>query len=58
LGQKSNLAAAQPDKAKELHDRLVAWRQAVKAPMPTKNTEQGQPAKAKKGKKKNAGSEE
>jgi hypothetical protein len=26
-----------PDKAKELHARLVAWRKEVKAPMPTKN---------------------
>lgn len=52
LSQKNNLAAAQPDKVKELHARLTAWRQAINAPMPTKNTEQGQPAKAKKGKKK------
>jgi arylsulfatase A-like enzyme len=52
LSQTNNLAAKLSDKAKELHDRLVAWRQAINAPMPTKNTEQGQPAKAKKGKKK------
>ena len=52
LSQKNNLAAAQPDKVKELHARLTAWRKAINAPMPTKNTEQGQPAKAKKGKKK------
>ena len=61
LGQKNDLAAKLPEKTKELHDRLIAWRQAIKAPMPTKNTEQGQPAKAKKGKQKRqdgAGSEE
>ncbi|HOX55605.1 MAG TPA: sulfatase [Candidatus Paceibacterota bacterium] len=52
LSQTNNLAAKLPDKAEELHARLTAWRQAVDAPMPTKNTEQGQPAKAKKGKKK------
>ena len=52
LSQTNNLAQKQPDKAKELHARLAAWRQEIKAPMPTKNTEQGQPAKAKKGKKK------
>jgi len=52
LSQKNNLAAAQPDKVKELHARLTAWRKAINAPMPAKNTEQGQPAKGKKGKKK------
>jgi arylsulfatase A-like enzyme len=35
LGQKHDLAAAQPEKVKELHQKLVAWRQAIKAPMPT-----------------------
>ena len=64
LSQTNNLAARLPDKAKELHARLAAWRQAVKAPMPTKNTEQGQPAKDRQGKKgkkqqqKNAGADE
>jgi len=51
LSQTNNLAGKLPDKAKELHGRLAAWRQTIKAPMPTKNTEQGQPAKAKQGKK-------
>lgn len=62
IGQTNNLAQKLPDKAKELHGQLAAWRQAINAPMPTKNTEQGQPAKAKKGKKKqqkkSAGSDE
>jgi hypothetical protein len=31
--------------------RLAAWRQAINAPMPTKNSEQGQAAPGKKGKK-------
>jgi arylsulfatase A-like enzyme len=37
IGESRNLAKEMPDKAKELHARLVAWRTAVKAPMPTKN---------------------
>ena len=37
IGEKKNLAAEMPDKAKALHARLVAWRAEVKAPMPAKN---------------------
>ena len=37
LGETKNLAAQMPDKARELRARLVAWRQAIKAPMPTPN---------------------
>ena len=37
IGESKNLAAAQPERAKELHAKLVAWRAAVKAPMPTPN---------------------
>lgn len=37
LGETTNLAASMPAKAKELHDRLVAWRADVKAPMPEPN---------------------
>jgi hypothetical protein len=29
LGEQNNLAQVMPDKAKELHDKLVAWRKAV-----------------------------
>jgi len=36
--QKSNLAEKMPDKTKELHGNLVAWRTSVSAPMPTPNT--------------------
>ena len=36
--QKSNLAEKMPDKTKELHDNLVAWRKTVNAPMPIPNT--------------------
>jgi arylsulfatase A-like enzyme len=38
LSQKANLAEKQPEKTKELHDKLLAWRKSVNAPMPTKNT--------------------
>jgi arylsulfatase A-like enzyme len=48
LGQKTDLAKKEPERTKELHDRLVAWRESVSAPMPSKR-EPGQtsPAKAK-----------
>ncbi|MFO0966287.1 MAG: sulfatase [Gemmataceae bacterium] len=32
--QKNNLAAAEAERRRELHERLVAWRRDVKAPMP------------------------
>ncbi len=51
IGEKNNLAETQPARLREMHNRLVAWRKKIKAPMPTKNTEQGQPAPAGKGKK-------
>jgi arylsulfatase A-like enzyme len=37
LGEARNLVASQPGRAKELHARLLAWRQQVGAPMPTPN---------------------
>jgi arylsulfatase A-like enzyme len=55
IGEQKNLATALPEKTKELHSRLIAWRQEIKAPMPTRNTDQQPPAKvakAAKGKKK------
>jgi arylsulfatase A-like enzyme len=54
VGETKNLATAMPDKAQELHSRLVAWRAEVKAPMPTKNDGSAPVPKAKaKGKGKN-----
>jgi arylsulfatase A-like enzyme len=35
IGERNNLAAKMPDKEKELHDKMLAWRAAMKAPMPT-----------------------
>ncbi len=52
IGETKNLAKDNPAKTKELHDRLVAWRAEVKAPMPTKN--EGEPKAKGKGKKKAA----
>ena len=37
LSEKKNLAAENPAKVRELHAKLVAWRQEVKAIMPTPN---------------------
>lgn len=37
LSEKNDLAAKMPDKTKELHEKLMAWRKEVHAPMPTKN---------------------
>jgi arylsulfatase A-like enzyme len=37
IGETKNLAREMPEKAKQLHDRLIAWRAEVNAPMPTKN---------------------
>ncbi|MCW1923114.1 sulfatase [Luteolibacter arcticus] len=37
LGEKNNLASANPEKAQELLGKLDAWREQVKAALPTKN---------------------
>jgi arylsulfatase A-like enzyme len=37
IGEKTNLAAKTPEKAKELHAKLTAWREQVGAKMPTPN---------------------
>ena len=34
IGEKTDLAPKLPDRAKELHDQLAAWRKSVNAPMP------------------------
>jgi arylsulfatase A-like enzyme len=36
IGEKTNLAAKMPERAKQLHDELIAWRKSVNAPMPAK----------------------
>jgi len=37
LGEKNNLATANPNKTKELHNKLIAWRKDVQAVMPLPN---------------------
>lgn len=37
-GERRDLAADQPERARELHEKLAAWRKAVNAPMPTPHT--------------------
>ncbi len=61
IGEEHNLAKENPEKVKELHAKLVAWREKVGAKMPTPNTEAKSDAKrAKRNKKarKNAGDDE
>ena len=50
VGESNNLDASMPEKAKELHAKLQSWREAIKAPMPVKNTPSPDAAKKKKGK--------
>ena len=53
IGETKNLAKEMPEKTKEFHARLKAWRAEVKAPMPTTNVPDSSKPEAKgKGKKK------
>ena len=52
LSQTNNLSAKLADRTKELHEKLLAWRKELNAPMPTKNDPSTQPAATKKKKKK------
>jgi arylsulfatase A-like enzyme len=54
IGEQKNLATENPEKTKELHAKMIAWRKAIRAPMPAKNTPQtsAEPKKKGKGKKK------
>jgi arylsulfatase A-like enzyme len=36
-GEQNNLAAAAPERVRDLHGRLRAWRESVRAPMPAPN---------------------
>ena len=47
LGEKTNLAEKMPEKTRELHAKMLAWREAIHAPMPTANVP-GTPAPAEK----------
>jgi arylsulfatase A-like enzyme len=50
IGEMNNLAAEMPDRAKALHTKLLAWREAIQAPMPTPNTPRNSADRAKAGK--------
>lgn len=52
LSESKNLASQMPDKVRELHMRLTAWRQDVGAPLPQPNSSTGDKPTAKKAKKK------
>ena len=41
IGEAKNLAKELPDKTRELHERMKAWRAAINAPMPTPNQNDG-----------------
>jgi arylsulfatase A-like enzyme len=40
IGEQRNVALHEPEKTRELHEKLVAWRERVAAPMPTANVPQ------------------
>jgi arylsulfatase A-like enzyme len=44
IGETKNLAASQPDKAKELHAKLIAWRKDTGAKLPTAHKPGDKPA--------------
>ena len=48
IGETKNLTKEMPDKTNELHAKMLAWRKAIKAPMPMKN-DGSAPAPEKKG---------
>jgi arylsulfatase A-like enzyme len=55
IGEKNNLAASDPDRAKAMLEKLHAWQTTIKAPMPTPNTPVAASAEAPKGKGKGKG---
>ena len=44
LGEHHDLSTEMPDRARELHGKLVTWRNAVGAAMPTLNEDRRPPA--------------
>jgi hypothetical protein len=48
IGETRNLADSEPEKARELHEKLVAWRKEIGAKMPGPNTEQSNAERPKK----------
>lgn len=55
LSETHDVASAHPEKVKELHHKLIAWRHHIQAPLPTKNTPSSVPdSLVKKGKRRQA----
>ncbi|MEA2068102.1 MAG: sulfatase-like hydrolase/transferase, partial [Verrucomicrobiota bacterium] len=52
LGERTNIAAAHPEKADELHKQLRQWRAEMNAPVPTEQNPEYDPSKSGGGKKK------
>jgi arylsulfatase A-like enzyme len=52
IGEKNNLALTNPEKTRELAQKLASWRKELKAPMPTPNKPETAPAQSAKKKKK------
>ncbi len=55
IGEKNNLAAANPEKTNELHEKLVSWRKDVQAVMPKPNPDYDPAKPAAKSKKESPG---
>ncbi|WP_395749283.1 sulfatase [Prosthecobacter sp.] len=55
IGEQKNLAMEMPGRVKEMHAKMIAWREGIKAPMPAKNEEQKTASEPKKGKGKGKG---
>ncbi len=52
IGERKNIASEMPEKVKELHSMMKAWRKETNAPVPTElNPKYAQPKKSKKSKK-------
>lgn len=50
IGESKNLAKEMPEKTRELHERMLEWRAAIEARMPTKNTGAAAPVRKRKAK--------
>ena len=53
IGETRNLAKQMPEKTNELQTKMLAWREAVKAPMPARKTNETAPVKTGPAKKRN-----
>ena len=55
ISETKNLAKKMPEKTKELHETMLAWRKETEAPVPTKLNPAYDPKSAKQGKDKKKG---